>query len=556
MEQTISLDEFFEHIGGKDSDGYKKWIDALARNIGTMTDPDEIQHAIFNKRNTNSSDIDYTVELTGGDPINNQGSQDVAAYNSYLLANYIDFDYVDKDGNSCIYGVAADKQLARLNDIVALKVIFKANPETGNVQAPYYTNNNSVWTESAINLGTQTAALPLENAFRVEIATRADQVEVARYNFTFELTQPTLDITRVSGEKAIWVSDTELNLYGDKVTKEGEVYMYAPFYEAFSTAYAKEYSKFVPNASYYELSLKARLYCDGWFLGDDAAHRWDAAINPKPLTDIDYSVNASEWGVAINASDVVAKTKIPIAAEYHFYGVYPATKEQVPNFTMRFVSLLGDAKEVKTKDADYTVNNVSREVILTDADFTLTDALDNTFYLFNGVKADGTIDNRSDMNQRQGFEEGKEGFEEEFKLAMGTTGSVVTNVTVEDMNGDPIKNSDGSEVKAVLGKDGKATVDENGTITFTDDDVTAGYYENDFTKTNGWAAATNESDNIIITNLPAKQAVKPNYAAIPGGIMIQLPASIGTTEPVVLKFELKDVFGATKTLSVIVKANK
>lgn len=38
--------------------------------------------------------------------------------------------------------------------------------------------------------------------------------------------------------------------------------------------------------------------------------------------------------------------------------------------------------------------------------------------------------------------------------------------------------------------------------------------------------------------------------------MIQLPSSIGTTEPVTLKFELIDVFGVTKTLSVTVKAAK
>ena len=38
--------------------------------------------------------------------------------------------------------------------------------------------------------------------------------------------------------------------------------------------------------------------------------------------------------------------------------------------------------------------------------------------------------------------------------------------------------------------------------------------------------------------------------------MIQLPATVGTTEPVVLKFKLIDVFGVTKTLSVTVKAAK
>ena len=38
--------------------------------------------------------------------------------------------------------------------------------------------------------------------------------------------------------------------------------------------------------------------------------------------------------------------------------------------------------------------------------------------------------------------------------------------------------------------------------------------------------------------------------------MIQLPSFIGTTEPVTIEFQLIDVFGVTKTLSVTVKAAK
>lgn len=57
--------------------------------------------------------------------------------------------------------------------------------------------------------------------------------------------------------------------------------------------------------------------------------------------------------------------------------------------------------------------------------------------------------------------------------------------------------------------------------------------------------------------LSAKQAnKKEGLPAVPGGIMIQLPNNIGTTEPITLKFELVDVFGVTKTLSVTVKAAK
>lgn len=77
---------------------------------------------IFDKK-YGSNDADYTVELTGGDPINNQGLWDVANYNGYLLSNYIDFDYVDANGNTCLTGNIQD-----LNKITALKVYIQSKP--------------------------------------------------------------------------------------------------------------------------------------------------------------------------------------------------------------------------------------------------------------------------------------------------------------------------------------------------------------------------------------------------------------------------------------------
>ena len=57
--------------------------------------------------------------------------------------------------------------------------------------------------------------------------------------------------------------------------------------------------------------------------------------------------------------------------------------------------------------------------------------------------------------------------------------------------------------------------------------------------------------------LPAMEAKKDaGYAALAGGVQIQLPTSVGTTEPVTIEFTLEDVFGVEKTLSVVVKASK
>lgn len=406
-----------------------------------------------------------------------------------------------------------------------------------NVRYSVDTKNNTITFQFCVSYG-YPYNFSLNNAYQLTLTVNDQdtQTPVASIVLPFEFTQPTLDITRENGEKAIWTSDTELRLYGDKVGN----YMYAPLFEAFTTAYEKEYSKFIPNAEYYVLkgNPKYNIY-DGKIM-DYTYDKLNA-----PLTEIAYSSKAEEWETYIHKGDVNS-SEIEIFAEYNFYGVYPATEEQVKDFTLVFASLLGDAKEVKTKASEYISNNVTREVILKDTDFTLTDALGNPFYLFDGITADGNIDPRDEMNQRQGFEEDTEGFARNFVLANA-------NITAVDKNGKTI--FDKAKDSIIVGTAGTAVVDPDGSITITQG--YAGFYENLYTKTNGWAVSGPYEDKVVVVNLPAKQAnKKEGLPAVPGGIMIQLPNNIGTTEPITLKFELVDVFGVTKTLSVTVKAAK
>lgn len=406
-----------------------------------------------------------------------------------------------------------------------------------NVRYSVDTKNNTITFQFCVSYG-YPYNFSLNNAYQLTLTVNDQdtQTSVASIVLPFEFTQPTLDITRENGEKAIWTSDTELRLYGDKVGN----YMYAPLFEAFTTAYEKEYSKFIPNAEYYVLkgNPKYNIY-DGKIM-DYTYDKLNA-----PLTEIAYSSKAEEWETYIHKGDVNS-SEIEIFAEYNFYGVYPATEEQVKDFTLVFASLLGDAKEVKTKASEYISNNVTREVILKDTDFTLTDALGNPFYLFDGITADGNIDPRDEMNQRQGFEEDTEGFARNFVLANA-------NITAVDKNGKTI--FDKAKGSIIVGTAGTAVVDPDGSITITQG--YAGFYENLYTKTNGWAVSGPYEDKVVVVNLPAKQAnKKEGLPAVPGGIMIQLPNNIGTTEPITLKFELVDVFGVTKTLSVTVKAAK
>ena len=373
----------------------------------------------------------------------------------------------------------------------------------------------------------------LKNAYQLTLTVKDEDTNtpVASIILPFEFTQPTLDITRVNGEKAIWNDKKNvLSIYGDLV-KEGDVeIMSVPFYEAFTTAYAKQYTVFGSTAQYYTLSHNENV--DNWFtysgyevLGQDYATR----LQNIPLTNIVYSSLAKEWNTRTLVGNVTTgEANLPIVANYRFYGVYPATKEQVTDFTLRFASLMGDAKKVEAKK-EFTSINVTREVVLTDADFTLVDALDDTFYLFDGVKADGNVDKRSDMNLRQGFEEGTEGF--------------ATNFTLANANASAYYYKNGNKVAIPVSV---GTVNTN-----------AKFVTNANTKTRAWEPGTISATDVIVTDLSANEAVKSGgYAAVPGGIMIQLPSSIGTTEPVTIEFKLKDVFGVTKTLKVVVKAAK
>lgn len=369
----------------------------------------------------------------------------------------------------------------------------------------------------------------LNKAYQLTVTVNDEDTKtpVASIILPFEFTQPTLDITRVNGEKAIWNDKKNvLSIYGDLVN---ENYMYVPFYEAFTTAYATQYSKFGPSARYYTLSNAyeddaiLRMY-NAKFLG-----RNYELLENVSLTDIVYSSKAAEWNTWAYAGYVNDEDyAFNIIADYKFYGVYPATKEQVSDFTLRFASLLGDAKKVEAKK-EFTSNNVTREVVLTDADFTLVDALDDTFYLFDGVKADGNVDKRSDMNLRQGFEEGTEGF--------------ATNFTLANANASAYYYKNGNKVAIPVSV---GAVDTNAT-----------FETNTNTKTRAWVPGATSATNVIVTDLNANEAIKAQgYAAVPGDIMIQLPSSIGTTEPVTIEFKLKDVFGVTKTLKVVVKAAK
>ena len=397
--KALDLTEFFNTLGDA---GKMKWIDAIARSMGNSTDPQEINRSVFDKR-YGSNDLDFNVELTGGDPINNQGTWDRVIYNGALLDKYIEFDYVDATGKSCLTGNIRD-----LDKITALKVTFKVDSELGgHVTAPYYTTDGRQYSGDNTKI-----ALPLDNAFRVEIATRYDQYEVARMNFSFELQMPTncpIKRESVANRTSAWSKDKDgndvLKVYGEKLLDRYDavaadmrdafkgVYNYQNgAYNAQANVEANWYEVLVPTNSFQIIGKTNESYAT--------------------LADISNSSLYTEWntiGFYGTAGNMDAYTLTDV--KYHHFNVYTEAKDDI---ILQFASRIADSKVAKVASKGTKENPfIAKAVYSTDGlqtilkyafevsntDFTLADAFDKPYYLFDRAAAQGvTAALRAELN--------------------------------------------------------------------------------------------------------------------------------------------------------------
>ena len=396
--KDLSLADFFTALG---EDGKLKWIDAIARSYGSTTDPKEINKAVFDRKEK-ADDKVYTVELLGGDPINNQGQTDIQGYNGYLLNEFITFDYVDATGKTCLTGNIRD-----LDNIASLRVYFGVNSTMGTVAAPYYTTDGKIYEDSK----KEKAALPLENAFRIEVATRYDQYEVSKVNFTFELTAPECPITQESaGNKTTKWDGKQLIVYGEMLNADDKTIagdMRDAFQGAFdfqNTAYPKKNVE----ADWYTINLgDAMSAFGGQLIG---ASGIGASAN---LGQIANSSVYSDWNTIGYFNEVdFAHFDVDNVTYYHF-GVYKEVLED-SNFGMRFGSLIEDSQKHEfsgtTPLSAPAVYDASGSVVehytisVSDANFNMTDAFGRKYYLFdNGTKSRAELTTQWVAN-RQGLE--------------------------------------------------------------------------------------------------------------------------------------------------------
>lgn len=387
-----------------------QWIDAMYEGLNGKTN--EEKSAFLKGKDA--------AILTGGDPINN------ATYNTGLLDNFVYFDYVDKDGKSCIYNTSKEddtKLLSRIESITGLKVYFIAGTYKQNrivnnapVQAPYYTEDGTAnW--SAWGNG---YALPLDNAFRVQLFANKEQQTVASLDFSFELTMPdNCPIKRetVGNQTSKWNDkQTALTIYGQKLDDKVMVDMRDAFVGAFAIKSVGETTDYFDYAhAYGEMKSEAAWYKITWpsVLPVDNATMIGVQLTPRVLHTVALSdiVNTAAYG-EWNTFGYIARvfemngqkasedrpTYTTEAVEYDHFGVYP---EALSNFTVKFASKVEDSQKAglkasATKDgvveakAKYAANGVDVEYYefsVSNASFDMTDAFNNAYYLFDDAKA-------------------------------------------------------------------------------------------------------------------------------------------------------------------------
>ena len=389
---------------------YNEWEDAMYEGLLKATDK-----AAFLKEH---------MTIVGGDPINID-----AAYNEALKNNFIYIDYLDANDKSCIYGVASGEELTRLKEIKKLRVYFIAgtckavdsNTNIGSfvdaafidagrkasimqpVQVPYYTVDGSA------NNWRNGFALPLDNAFRVRVATTKNEQTVASYTFNFELTMPECPIERVkpTTETSVmwgtWKDNNEnfdlLKVYGEHNSDNG--INYGDLRDAFTNAFVIETGAYNATKEAYFYTLETE-NIDRTALNEEQLIYSTASGTTVNLGQIVSSSIWTDWNTtdtqfAADAVDMLADNVV-----YNHFGVYP---QSLSKFFIRFASKVEDGSHdykqvsgqvglgretspLKAQPVYKGTTLTHYEIVLTDANFEMKDAFGYTYKLFDAPVLD------------------------------------------------------------------------------------------------------------------------------------------------------------------------
>ena len=359
-------------------------------------------------------------------------------------------------------------------------------------------------------------------------------MNVAEIVLPFEFTQPTLDITRDTGNFTQWTTDANgeelLMAYGAYKENGANWNMYLPLYEAFK-AWTKEYTEWDDNAEYY--TLEKNVDDSGYSVLMGATAKNDAkSLNPN----LKYSTNWADWNTYVVTNKGAAEKRIPVKTTYSHYGVYPEklfTGGNTDNqFNLVYASLLKNSS-MKMADGKETlvVNTGTHDVFISNEILNLTTPMKGKFFLFDGIDADGKKVERKTLNEAS-FNEDQRGFMTVADLFN------TANFTAKAKNGSTIYEF---KVATITGWD----IDpETGKASYIVDDADASkiqIYKID--------AASKRKANAGEVLDPTTTMV----SAVNGGIVIQLPTSVADQEEVEITLTVKDDLGFSNALKFVVK---
>ena len=456
------------------------------------------------------------------------------------------FDYVDANGKSCIYNVDNADILSRLGDIAALKVYFIAascdeygSLNQNKVQAPYYTKSGSAYWENGF-------AIPLNNAFTVEIGTAKEEQIVAKYSFKFQLTQPdikTVGIVPQNGEYTQWSPriDNNGNKTADVLYSFGAYNnqkMGLPLYEAFDMWTGKApsiYTEMNDNAKWYDLSIPTTSgvqllgTANGESLDKNTyQHDWDAYTTTNIFANMQAAATTNNEETTVN-----------VDVDYHFYGVYPALADQLPfytdangekqsGFVLRFASTIRRSS-LKTKEDIYYAKAGTHYVFISNDDIVATTLKGREFVLFNGIDANGNTIDRAKLNDARGFNEDIRPFVEPLQyeisaIRVGDEQPITVTPTI----------TDASTLSKVW--------DVNANLSTIEPAVPAPNTLTDDVKVYLWPSSQKYA--VGDTNYPN------GLPAVEGGFVIQLGENVDYRQQVEVSIKVKDTFGFYQTLKV------
>lgn len=433
--------------------------------------------------------------------------------------------------------------------------------------------------------GTSTGNFKLNTAYQLALYVVDPESEtstVAKIVLPFEFTQPTLDITQTDSRFTQWYNQNDNNgnlvnrylyAYGP-MCDDNERTMYLPLYDAFDAWVPAgngivAHSDYVPNAEYYTMNFVNPTDVFAWGKGAGAQ---TAALD----NDLDYNARYHYLRSIADANAIAAgvaatpqyEIEVPMDVDYKFYGVYPATQDQIKYYTdgtgskvtgfrLVYASWLKHST-LKMKESSYNTERGTHILFLDNDDLNFATPKGDAFYLFDDIDANGAVVLRKTKNGDSFNEVDQHPF-----TTFDSTPATSINWSAKIFTSGLFEGS-GSHFSAKQAEGLQASVRVASPVVLNVGTVGTAISAFDLNTTTGdvtvkASSITEHATDIKVYMVPSIASKSDSRVAIGiqkafrGGMIIQLPTSITDGESVIVTVTLKDYWGYTNKFDITIK---